>query len=925
MDAAVEPHKCRFTVMIDAAVAEHAFEAPSFRFRFLEGSKKQTPVVGASGWTSLSVGESDSDGGDKAQGLQPPAGTFRYEQVFQDIVITEAFANSLDDDPVLSFFFSDHPGLAGSVTTSATNSSSSQTKGAAKGAPGASVSGSLPGAPATDATGSESRTPRAYAGIYDLDVSSLLAGELQLEQVWTTAVPVDESETLAISPFTKKKTSSATQPSQSLFSLLPKASGGGGLRYLAIRVMLDQPLLCPALMRKLIPLTITLSSVRRLPGVTSTTTARSGLKSPHGPLVQHCRPVYALLQFFPDKLRAPGNGTNSGSQLIPRILATQGKLQQRNVDWHQRVTFLSHRFNRAELLDALKYGTLTVELHDRDLPQSDKLRRLVAKWDTLHTTGVDITVSASSSLSPPLPANNGELSGSRTTTPRTGSSQMPKPLEIFAVDEIARRDCRLLIARAGEFFPHGLASFRLSELLNSGLSLKAQPVEAKQPAQPFLSRLKLSADVVSVKRRAKPLGAGVSEEDDDPFAVFDLTPVEKLVREPGAYLASGTSLSIHVSVQVPLVSSSSSSGSCTEMANQTPQGLFSRLVLIIPYKDDVALDQVARVMTAVNLAALPGTPIRSYQMTESEQRACENGQLDVITGTQVIDAQFRTIFLEGLADRGMKKVHELVPRRQQPNDPQGYRLSANNTLRFTTRLYTAFQVLDLKRIKLRYPLPLLLNAPDIYMRSKVSESCFKALTRLADVRNAGCLKEITNLDLFPTAHMLLEVESKYGESITLEDIHGGGLASKSVSRDKALYADVPAAIEASPETLTGSDESPGLTGETMKSSKRHVMTLKAPTDSTNDRFEQLRKGRQDKDFLSDRKYDLSALALGFVRDVQILTSLCFVIFMMSNRKESEHVQSEYSEKKKLVDAQLLDQQQPVYLYSGQKLRVRLVA
>lgn len=881
MDAAtIEPRKCRFAIQIDAAVDEHAFEAPSFRFRFLEGSKKQTSVIGAPGWTSLSTADNGSNG-DKAspfahQGLQPPANAFRFEHVFPDISVTEAFANALDDNPVLSFFFSDHAGLTG--TGAVAINPSSQAKGAAKSAP---VTVALPGASApNDTTSFEPRTPKAYAGVYDLDVSSLLAGELQLEQVWTTSGAVDEPEAMTISPFisnnkAKKSKNPIATPSQSLFSLLPKASMGG-LRYLAIRITLDQPLLCPALMKKLNPLTITLSSVRRLPGVTSTTTARSGLKSPHGPLVQHCRPVYALLQFFPDKFRAPEPGISTGmsalSQPMPRILATQGKLQQETVDWDQRVTLLSARFDRAELLDALQYATLTVELHDRDLPQSDKLRRLVNKWEALLTTGVDITATATNSsslgmnLGPPL------ASDSRNTTPRTGTASQqqqqqqttPKPMEIFTVDEVARRDCRLLLTRSGEFFPHGVATFRLSELLNSAKQLvgdrakdQQQPEEAHQAAKPFLSRLKLSADVVSVKRRAKPLGAAVSEDDDDPFAVFDLTPLEKLVREPGAYLASGTTLSVHVTLQHPLVqaqplntSSISTSGSIAE-DNQTPvppQGLFSRMVLIIPYKDDATLDQVARVMTAVNLAALPGIPIRSYQMSESEQRACESGALDVITGTQVIDAHFRTIFLEGLASGGMKKVHELVPRRQQPNDPQGYRLSTNDQLRFTTRLYTAFQVLDLKRIKLRYPLPLLLNTPDIYMRSKVSESCFKALTRLADVRNASKLEEIKNLDLFPTAHMLLEVESKYGESITLEDIHGHG-GSNNRPSNKALYADVPAAIEASPETLTGPGE-----GETMKSAKRHVTTLKAPTDATNDRFEQLRRSRKDKDYLSERKY-----------------------------------------------------------------------
>lgn len=541
------------------------------------------------------------------------------------------------------------------------------------------------------------------------------------------------------------------------------------------------------------------------------------------------------------------------------------------------MTFLCARFHRAELLDALQFAALTVEVHDRDLPQADKVDKLVAKWEALLATGVD-TTAPTHALDV---ATTGEHAGaatssslSRTTSPRTGTSQsQPKPMDIFAVDDIARRDCQLLLLRAGEFFPHGLASFRLSELLNSAKQL----VGATQPfstSRPFLS-CKLATDVVSVKRRAKPLGAGISEDDEDPFAVFDLTPTEKLVREPGAYLASATTLTIRVTLQHPLnpiPGSQHREGAPVDgvdaLVSSPRAPLFSRIVLVIPYDDNRTLDQVTRVLTAVNLAALPGVPLRSYQLTASEKRACTTGDLNVVTGTQVIDSQFRTIFLEGLAGGAMQCVHEQIPR-AAANDPCGVRMFANDQLRFTHRLYTDFDV-DLKRIKLRYPLPTLLTSPDIYMRTKVSETCFQALTRLADVRQVGRLEDVKTFDLFPTAEMLVEVESKYGESITLDDIHGRGQPARDRSLAQADRTDglesldtpTPEGVTSAPNS-TSHDDGDKKESVSSSSSRRHAATLKAPTDSSNDAFELSRKSRKAKDHLSERRCGCIAVECGW--------------------------------------------------------------
>lgn len=358
--------------------------------------------------------------------------------------------------------------------------------------------------------------------------------------------------------------------------------------------------------------------------------------------------------------------------------------------------------------------------------------------------------------------------------------------------------------------------------------------------------IKLSADVTPMKRRASPVGSLGLSDTDETFALAnsaDLTSVEKLIQEPGAYVTRGTTLrldvSLHRFIERPLTPA--------QLTIDTPaaeiSAQFSRLVLIFPYNDSATLQQVSKVMDSVNKAALPGVPLASYQMSAQEKADCESGVLDVITGTHLIDSQYRMIILEGLAGSGMVRVHEALPR-QGAHNPSGYRLNANEQLQFTHRLYTCFEV-DLKRIKLRYPLAKLLLMPDIYMRTKVSEHCFQALVRLSDMRQTQSLADIKQLELFPTAQMLLEVESKYGESITMEDIEG--LPPKK-NKLKAPEAAAPETLEAD-----ASDNLMPLKAATSTTSTKHSKTFKTPTDSKNDEYDRFRKSRTKSDFLLERK------------------------------------------------------------------------
>ena len=106
----------------------------------------------------------------------------------------------------------------------------------------------------------------------------------------------------------------------------------------------------------------------------------------------------------------------------------------------------------------------------------------------------------------------------------------------------------------------------------------------------------------------------------------------------------------------------------------------------------------------------------SYELSPEKRREADSGALDVITGFQVVDNNWRIIVAEGLADKGMKKLLSAAQRLSQ-NTPT-LRFLANLGIRFSRRLYTRFNI-SLKCIRLRDTLAVSLKSPAIYDRSKV--------------------------------------------------------------------------------------------------------------------------------------------------------------------------------------------------------------
>ena len=92
-------------------------------------------------------------------------------------------------------------------------------------------------------------------------------------------------------------------------------------------------------------------------------------------------------------------------------------------------------------------------------------------------------------------------------------------------------------------------------------------------------------------------------------------------------------------------------------------------------------------------------------------------------------------------------------------------------MRFKNRIYLDFNV-AVKKIKLREPLRAIMEAPDVYLRSKVPEDMYDILQKFAEIRKLTRLTLIRDFNLFPETEKLLTLERKYGDALNFEDLNG---------------------------------------------------------------------------------------------------------------------------------------------------------
>lgn len=101
----------------------------------------------------------------------------------------------------------------------------------------------------------------------------------------------------------------------------------------------------------------------------------------------------------------------------------------------------------------------------------------------------------------------------------------------------------------------------------------------------------------------------------------------------------------------------------------------------------------------------------------------------------------------------------------------------NPEVRYKNRMYLDFNVM-IKKIKLRDPLTKIMGAPDVYLRAKVPEDIYDTMQKFAEMRKLDRMTLVRDFDLFPTPERLLNLERKYGDSLSHEDLYGITAKSK---------------------------------------------------------------------------------------------------------------------------------------------------
>jgi len=291
------------------------------------------------------------------------------------------------------------------------------------------------------------------------------------------------------------------------------------------------------------------------------------------------------------------------------------------------------------------------------------------------------------------------------------AEQAAKCIDVFEVDKLFLEEQIECWRTAGDRCSHGTSKFRLDGLMNQAKPLAAAFARKKQiersNEEPNIE-IKIRESVLPTKKRVMPKGG----EDD-----WSLSEGERIIREPAAYLASDASLKLILRLHRP-VRTLIEDGAQFIGERILESRPFTKAVFVFEYSNVPMLHAVNRAMDAINTAALGDSiqgSLRSHQLSQEQVESADVGLLDVLCGFQLIDDHCRTIVVEGLVG-AIKRLMDQVPRAAANN--RACRILFDPTVAFHKRLYTAFSV-DLKKIRLRDPLPILCEMPEIYNRTKV--------------------------------------------------------------------------------------------------------------------------------------------------------------------------------------------------------------
>ncbi|XP_025106751.1 uncharacterized protein LOC112571726 isoform X2 [Pomacea canaliculata] len=393
------------------------------------------------------------------------------------------------------------------------------------------------------------------------------------------------------------------------------------------------------------------------------------------------------------------------------IHITDGKEHQKNLYFDDKNVVLLGQQDPSELREYLKGPSMVIEVHDRDRrPENVKLKATLF-GDDLEDEKI---------------SNVGTVASRRTL--HNAFHGRDKPWD-----------------------PYGVCHVDLSELLQGHRFLELRLPILNCP-QPDTLGLDCHGD-----RKVVGIAGAVDGPVDHPLA-------------RGDYMHAGSFLKLQMELAYPLVTPARSGGK-EELECTLTKCPFGRIIFVFAYKNTTFLHKLQQLVMAINSRGLDmddmpphivEIALSTYKLSIEQQTSKE---LDIVTGFHVLDGEKHIFVLEGLIDKGVRQLFEMLPRPESSD----VRVLYNSDHSFSHRLYGALDV-DLCRVKLHEPLSLVVQQSLLYIRDMVPPACFQALIRLEEITRMHLLKDVVKNNIFPTADMVISMSKEFGVPFTAEDL-----------------------------------------------------------------------------------------------------------------------------------------------------------
>ncbi|KAI5093505.1 hypothetical protein C0J45_16643 [Silurus meridionalis] len=224
----------------------------------------------------------------------------------------------------------------------------------------------------------------------------------------------------------------------------------------------------------------------------------------------------------------------------------------------------------------------------------------------------------------------------------------------------------------------------------------------------------------------------------------------------GHYLKANSVLKVQVEIAHPLNS------------DKTEESFpFGRIIYILKYNTEF-LEKLEAEILRINTVAFhvqcynketAQRILQGYTMDATER---ENKYLNALTGFHIIDKDLHLFVLEGLKDEAIKTLWETVPfKLVEDLEERHIKVLYNSGLSFSKRLYGILDV-GMSSVHLQESLETIIKEPLLYIRDTVPYTCLQAMLRINHMCKVSKLEEVVQNNMFPSAEMVQSLRNEFG-------------------------------------------------------------------------------------------------------------------------------------------------------------------